>query len=96
MDLSYPYIENGKWKIFNKTIAEQTEADRILFDGFFSAIKRNVEFLEKEKCTNTLSKSLSDTVTEKMSPNSLFSQRPTKKQEKKPIYHKALKFIPRK
>jgi hypothetical protein len=93
MDLSYPYIENGKWKIFNKTLAEQTEADRILFDGFFSAIKRNFEFLEKEKCINTISRSLSGTVTEKMSPNSLFSQRPTKKQETKPLYHKALKFI---
>lgn len=47
-----PYIENGKWKIFDKTFAEQTEADRILFVGFFVAIKKHHNFLKEEQCSN--------------------------------------------
>lgn len=48
MDISYPYIENGKWKLFNKTYQEQTEADKIIFDGFFSAIKKHIDFLNHD------------------------------------------------
>ncbi|MVX35901.1 hypothetical protein [Myroides sp. LoEW2-1] len=40
-----PYIEDGRWKLSDKTYQEQTEADKIIFDGFFSAIKKRVEFL---------------------------------------------------
>ncbi|KUF38996.1 hypothetical protein AS361_03880 [Myroides marinus] len=49
MDIPYPYIENGKWKLFDKTYQEQTEADKILFDGFFSALKKHIEFLNPTK-----------------------------------------------
>lgn len=88
-----PYIENGKWKLFDKTPAEQTQADRIIFDGFFSAIRKHFEFLEKEQCINTLSKPLLDTETEKTLPSLKYKQKTTKTPSKKPIYHKALEFI---
>lgn len=53
-----PYIENGKWKLFDKTYTEQTEADKILFDGFFNTIRKHIEFLTNERakeiCSNGL------------------------------------------
>ncbi|MBB1150430.1 hypothetical protein H4K35_09915 [Myroides sp. NP-2] len=39
-----PYIENGKWKLFDKTYTEQSEADKILFDGFFNTIRKHLAF----------------------------------------------------
>lgn len=52
--LTTPYIENGRWKIFDKTYQEQTEADKIIFDGFFSAVKKHHNFLENEKRCNSI------------------------------------------
>lgn len=88
-----PTIENGKWKIFDKTYREQTEADRIIFEGFFNTIKKHTKFLENEQCTNTLSKQLLDTEIKKTSLSLKSKHKQIKKPSKKPIYHKVLEFI---
>ena len=84
-----PYIENGKWKLFDKTYPEQTEADKIIFDGFFNTIKKHYDFL----CTDTQSRSFSDTETQKISQSSNSSPTMMKKLSTKPLYHMAIKYF---
>ncbi len=84
-----PYIENGKWKLFDKTYQEQTEADKIIFDGFFNTIKKHYDFL----CIDTQSRLFSATETSKTSQSLKSSQTATKKLFKKPLYHMAIKYF---
>lgn len=56
--MTTPYIEDGKWKLFDKTYIEQTEADKIIFDGFFSTIRKHIEFITNERETTVCSDSL--------------------------------------